>query len=222
MFYTPKALFQIISTNEKTISIEIISTESGENKFIFKSPQSVGEFYPGIYDENFVVFAWKTEFGESQIIVIEKETGNYKFLNNPDGDFNQLQDLTIRSGKVLILKSNGISLLFDGVTGKLIERILTKPTTAQLCNKIVNFDPLRSQFTLSIVSYRTSLITYKGKHLRNFKVSSSQSVTYNDMKLAKTPDQSISVVHNLVSLPFDFADLVALNAAKKSLLLNTP
>jgi len=64
----------------------------------------------------------KTEFGESQIIVIEKETGNYKFLNNPDGDFNQLQDLTIRSGKVLILKSNGISLLFEGVTGKLNER----------------------------------------------------------------------------------------------------
>ena len=64
----------------------------------------------------------KTEFGESHIIVIKKETGNYKFLKNPDSNFNQLQDLTIRSGKVLILKSNGISLLFEGVTGKLNER----------------------------------------------------------------------------------------------------
>jgi hypothetical protein len=77
------------------------------------------------------------------------------------------------------------------------DKIQTKSLTNQLCNNIVYFDPVRRSFSLSIVSFRASIVNYRGSILKDFKVCASGSVTYNDMRHAKTADDTNLVIHNL-------------------------
>jgi hypothetical protein len=77
------------------------------------------------------------------------------------------------------------------------DKILTKSSTNQLCNKIIYFDPLRRSFSLSIISFRASIVNYCGSNLKDFKVCVSGSITSNDMRHAKTADAANSVIHDL-------------------------
>jgi len=77
------------------------------------------------------------------------------------------------------------------------KKIWTKSSTNQLCNKIIYFDPLQRSFSLSIISFRASIVNYCGSNLKDFKVCSSGSVTCNDMHRTKTADAANSVFHDL-------------------------
>ena len=116
------------------------------------------------------------------------------------GSLDKLQDLALKSGKILAFGRDGFSFLLDAGTGNLIEKIRTKKSETHNRDKIVHFDPFRSIFSLSMLSDRANLVSYQGRNLRNFKLSLSQSVAFSEKSLTRTAEQNQSVVHGMVSL----------------------
>ncbi len=200
LVFTPNAIVQIIKEKKSTL-IRRINVETGSQSVIFQTKEQTKESFSVAHDEDWIVLTWKSDVG-FRVLVLNLKSESHKFLSPNLGDLDELQDMTVKSGKILAYVRNGWAFIWDALTGKLIEKIPTKCSTDQLCNKIVKFDPYQSEFTLSLVGFRANLITYKGTNLKNFKVMSRKSTSYNDMPNGKTADHSQAIIHDLVRHSF--------------------
>lgn len=197
LVFTPNAIVQIIKEKHSTL-IQSINVESGALSVIFQTKEQTKDCFTVSHDEDWIVLTWKSD-AESRVLVLNLKSESHKFLSTNLYDLDELQDLAVKSGKILAYVRDGWAFIWEASTGHLIEKIPTKRATNQLCNRIVKFDPNRSEFTLSLVGLRANLITYKGMtDLKNFKVMSKKSTSYNDMPTAKMADHGHLVVHDLV------------------------
>jgi hypothetical protein len=199
LIYTSGTIYQIIRETKFT-AIQSIDITDGRQSEIFRTKEKIKDSFPIVHDDDWLIFAFKNEAETFKIIVHEMKSMTCTFLAPTlPSDLDQLQDVTVKAGKVVALVRDGWAFLWDAKSGTLIEKIRTKRSTDQLHNRIVKFDPFLSELTLSLIGDRAQLITYKGKDLKNFKVSFRKSLSYNNLKSAKTANNSSTVIHDLVS-----------------------
>lgn len=200
-WYASGRIYHLITTDKKTSLIKSIEVKTGDQKDIFQSNETIMYTFPCRHDGNYSTLVWLNNDKNVNLLIIDTKTGFCRFPVLEPGSLNELQDLAIKSGKILAFVRNGFSFLLDAGTGNLIEKIRTKTSSGtHRFDKIVHFDPYLSTFSLCMSSTRANLVTYQGRDLRNFKLSLPRSVAFGEKSLTRTAENNQSVVHGQVSL----------------------